>query len=159
MRDDVAVLISRAKARGAAFRIRDGRVEVQGLAHLPEELAGELEAFKGDVLRHLVSQDETAVREKAPLLAWAAGLAEQNTVLSSPVRYVEAKSRVVATRRPSWYAVHYLNIMTHGRLQRTLAGWGRANSVWWQEREDEAMQALTALKGAMESQGRVSVRS
>ena len=148
MRDDVAVLISRAERRGAAFRVREGQVEVCGLDRLPEELIDELQGQKAKVLRHLSHSERLATSKgHAHLFSWATELAEMDMVLFDPVRYTEAPERIVTTRQASWYAAHYLNLISDSRIQLTRRDcW---TPEYWRDRQEEAMGALEALRGAM----------
>ena len=88
--------------------------------------------------------------EQESLLAWAAEVAEEGTELQWEVSYVEAPLRKVTTDRVSWYAGHYLTTIAQARLSQATSGWGRWTPQWWKEREDEALGALRALRGALE---------
>lgn len=126
MRNDIAVLITRAEARGVVLRVREGQVEARGLECLPQQLADELRVHKADVLRHLFNQENWAASEGTTrLLAWAAELAEHDLELSSPVTYEECSTQTVTTGRASWYAAHYLTIIFNARLQQETESCGR----------------------------------
>ena len=153
MRSDVAVLITRAEGKGAAFRVREGQVEIRGLERLPQELVDELRTHKGDVLEHLSEEKRQEMDpQTSHLLAWASELAEQALVLPEPVTYVEAPKRTVSTTRVSWYAAHYLRTVSYARLQQEIGGWGHWTPEWWREREEEALGALAVLREALEQQ-------
>ena len=47
---------------------------------------------------------------------------------------------------------HYLTTIAQARLSVATGGWGRWTPQWWKEREDEALGALRALRGALEEQ-------
>ena len=90
--------------------------------------------------------------EQESLLAWAAEIAEEGTELQLEVSYVEAPLRRVTTDRVSWYAGYYLTTIAQARLSQAAGRWGRWTPQWWKEREDEALGALRALRGALEEQ-------
>ena len=156
MRNDIAVLITRAEAKGAALRIRMGQVEVRGLERLPKQLAEDLRTHQAEVREHLSRQETVSVPEEvAHLLAWASELAEQELILERSVTYVETPARTVTTDQASWYAAHYLNSISHARGQQQSRGWGGLTTAWWKEREQDAFEALERLREAMTVQSQV----
>jgi hypothetical protein len=86
------------------------------------------------------------------LLAWASEIAQQDLVLPMPVRYLEAPLRTVTTHRVSYYANLYLREISYARLQQRTGGWGRFTSEWFKEQERGAIQALAALREAIQTQ-------
>lgn len=112
---------------------------------------------RGDAAREAVSD----VNETSPqlwighgartdhLLAWAAELAEQDVVLKKPVSFVEAPLRRVTTDRASDHANRYLRVVAAARIRQESGGHPPYTGSWWQERADEAMGALAAMREAM----------
>lgn len=150
MKDDVAVLITRAETKGVAFRLTDGNVEVFGIEDLPSDLLEELRSQKNAIAQHL-SEQKRLVNDSDvdALFAWASALAEKETTLNEAICYIEAPQRTINTVRVSWYAVHYLRIISSAHIENAVGGWGMFTAEWWSEREQEAISALTALKEAM----------
>ena len=102
MKDDVAVLITRAEVKGVAFRLTDGNVEVSSINDLPSDLLEELRSQRTAIAQHLSEQDHQANNPDVDaLFTWASELAEQEMTLTDAVCYIEAPQRTVNTTRVS----------------------------------------------------------
>ena len=152
MRDDLAVVITRVEARGAALRVRGDRLEVQGLERLPQDLIEELKLRKSDVVKHLAECG--AKRRRTPqLLAWASEFAEQDLTLEKPVHFTDVPRHSVSTMHPSWYATQYLRTIVLARQQQRTRRWCHWTPEWWKEHEEEGMEALDRLRRALVRSG------
>ena len=139
------------RARTAGLRVHaDGETLIIRGPRRAEHVARELLQHKAEVLGQLRgwSTPEPEVRN---LLAWASELAEQALELDSPVDYMEARARHVTTDQISWYASRYLRTIATARLytQHPRLCFGLGTPEWWQERQQEAMEALAAMKEAL----------
>ena len=113
----------------------------------PDDFVETLRKHKAEVMAYLRE------RGQADLLAWASHLADDDMTLSEPIKFVEVPSRTVTTCRVSWYASHYLGVIAYSRLEQGNKGWGIFEPSWWQEREQEALNALTNLRDALAKLG------
>ena len=139
------------RARTAGLRVHaDGETLIIRGPRQAEHVALELLQHKAEVLRQLRGWS-TPEPEAQNLLAWASELAEQALELSTPVEYVEAPARHVTTDRVSWYASRYLRTVVEARhhQQNPSLCSGQWTPEWWQERQQEAMGALAALRTAV----------
>jgi hypothetical protein len=98
-------------------------------------------------------EEALAELERQELLAWASELAEQEVVLPKPLTYVEAPLRTITTKHISRYAAIYLRSLLLAQSNKRTGGWGTFTHAWWQRQEQEALQALLALREAMQDQG------
>ena len=94
-------------------------------------------------------EEHLATLEHQALLAWASELADRDLELPQSITYGEASFREVITTRVSYYAAHYLWMITYARLQQRAGGWGGFTSKWWNKCEEQAFCALSALRNAM----------
>jgi hypothetical protein len=150
---DALELISQAQSLGTRIW-RDGEhLELDAPADFPEELVELLRSHKAAVLQSLAGDGwQPSVCDIPQLLAWASELAEQEVVLPEPVTYVEAPLRTISTPRVSYYAALYLREISYARLQQRTGGWGCFTSEWFKEQERGAIEALAALREAIQTQ-------
>jgi hypothetical protein len=150
---DALELINQAQSLGARIW-RDGEhLELDAPADFPEELVELLRCHKAAVLQALAGKGRKhSVYEIPRLLAWASELAEQELVLPRPVTYVETPLRTITTPRVSYYAALYLREISYTRLQQRTGGWGRFTTERFKEQDRGAIQALAALREAIQTQ-------
>ena len=145
----VSQLINEARYLGAQFGVKNERVTISARVPLPASLVEKLREHRSEVQAILETGKELSHVEIADLMAWAWELSEQYLDLTNPVRYLEAAERTITTERVSWYATHYLRNIAYARLNQKHLGWSPWTSLWWQEREEEALNALGALRAAI----------
>ncbi len=156
----VETIIRQAHDLGITLRVAGDRIEYAPRASAPGDFVEALRRQKAEVIAFITQQGATAgVSPEAALLSWASELAEQDSVLSEPVQFVEAPLRTISTGRVSWYAAQYLRTITFARQERQLGGWGRWTPTWWKQREQEALGALAALRDALSDHGRGEVQT
>ena len=145
-------IVERARTLGITLSAAGGRLRYALKSKAPFDLVEALREHKQELLSYLDHEPAfPATREVEHLLAWASELGEQVVVLKRPICFTEAPLRRVTTERVSYYAAHYLRIVTHARLQQRTRGTGRFLPAWWREREQDAVYALEQLKLAMET--------
>jgi hypothetical protein len=142
-------IVQRARELGITLIVVGDRIRYTPKSITPDDLVEELREHKPEVMSYLRQIGQ--IQGLPDVLDWASHLAEDNITLSSPVRYVEVQPRTVTTCRVSWYATHYLGEIAYSRLEQGNEGWGIFEPSWWQEREQEALNALTNLRNAMTS--------
>ena len=118
---------------------------------VPPDLATMVRDRKAELMTYLSQQSESPPADPSTgeLLAWASELAEQDLVIREPISYVEVPLRTVTTSRVSYQASHYLHTIASARLYQERGSWGAWTSDWWRQREEEAVQALSALRAAV----------
>ena len=149
---EAETLIRQCMDSGADLVPEGGRLRARGWSKLTPTLQSGLSRHKKAVIECLGSQWTCAERE-SKLFAWASELAERDLVLSSAVSYVEAPRRRVTTERISGYAAHYLQAIAFTCMNQIVGGSGIWTTKWWEDREDEAMAALRALRSAVAKAG------
>jgi hypothetical protein len=87
------------------------------------------------------------------LLAWAAHAAEVGLTLPEVVQFWETPLRQITTAQVGRYCRDQLKYLSLDRSNRATGGWGRFTPDWWRGMEAEALQALSALKTAMDETG------
>jgi hypothetical protein len=143
-------ILRRALELGIRLEVAGDRIRYAPKSIAPEDFVASLREHKPEILRYLSGNRQRSDLEGEPgLLAWAAQLAEENTVLDRPVEFVEAPLRVITTTRVSHYAAQYLKTISRARLEQPAGGWGIFTPQWWREREEEALGALASLRQAM----------
>jgi replicative DNA helicase len=169
-------IVEQARVLGITLWVMDNRIFYAPKSQAPAELVKILRQHKQELLAHLSPQPDVSPQcctqnpqnpqkpdaETSPvgpvapdmehLLAWAAELAEQELVLPRPVSYVEAPLRTISTQRVSYYAALYLREISYARLQQRAGGWGSFTLGWFKEQERGAIEALAALREAMQTQ-------
>jgi hypothetical protein len=141
------VIVQRANELGINLTLHGDRIRYSPKSLTLDDFVETLREHKAEVMSYLRQ------RGQAELIAWASHLAEDNMTLSDPVRYVEVLPRMVTTRRVSWYVSDYLGEIAYSRLEQSNGGWGIFEPSWWQEREQETLNALTNLRNAMNNRG------
>jgi hypothetical protein len=144
-------IVERARVLGVKLSVAGDRIRYAPKSRTPADLVEALRKNKCDLLLYLRKKPEDTTYENRNLLAWASYLAEQDLMFTEPVSYVEAPLRTVTTSRVSWYAARYLASITYARLQQQNGGWGIFTSRWWQDRENEALNALCNLRKVLTS--------
>lgn len=143
-------IVERARLLGVTLTAAGDKIHYAPKSRAPPDLVEALCSNKRDVLLYLNKELDDKTCERKKLLSWAARLAEENLLLSEPVTYAEAPLRTVTTFRISWYADHYLAVVTYARLQQQNGGWGMFTGGWWQNRESDAYNALCNLRNVCE---------
>jgi hypothetical protein len=156
-------LLREARARGATFQvIEEGRLRVQAPSPLPEDLMAELRQHKTRILSLLAGETAASLSERMGqedidrLLAWAAHAAEVGLTLPEVVQFWETSLRQITTAQVGRYCRDQLKYLSLARSNRATGGWGRFTPEWWQGMGAKALQALSAIKAAMEEAGLVS---
>jgi hypothetical protein len=149
-------VLRQARARGATFQVMgSGRIKVQAPSALPDELMEGLRHNKAAVLALLGGEAPNQAEPEAPteMLAWAAQAAESGLILPHPVHFLETQLRPYTTTQVGRYCREKLRYLALARSNRVTGGWGRFTPEWWRDVEAEALQALTALKAAIDEAG------
>jgi hypothetical protein len=121
----------------------------------------ELRQHKTRILSLLAGETATSMPEQMGqedidrLLAWAAHAAETGLTLREPVRFLETPLRPYTTAQVGRYCRDQLKYLSLARSNRVTGGWGRFTPQWWQDMESRALQALSAIKAAMDEAGLV----
>jgi hypothetical protein len=170
---DVSEIVQQAQELGISLVIHGDRILYTPKSRTPIEFVAALRKHKQELLRYLSRQEDDALRVPAQnprnpgkpdsqervenpethhLLAWASELAEQDVRLPKPLTYVEAPLRTITTERVSCYAAVYLRTISLAQSNKRIGGWGTFIHDWWQRQEQEAIQALLALREAMQDQ-------
>lgn len=152
-------LLEDLQAKDICLKVVDDKLWIDApKGKLTPDLRDVLQRHKSDLVAYLRGTPTTAMKaplaelESQQLLAWASELAEQELVLPEPVTYVEAPLRAVTTQRVSYYAALYLREISYARLMQQAGGWGCFTSDWFKEQERGAIEALTALREAIQTQ-------
>ena len=166
---DPQTIVERAKDLGINLTVAGDRIRYAPKSRTPEYLIELLKEHKPELLTflndqlddgpcscapHTKQQANSATLEKeetARLLAWASEIADKNLVLEASLRYLEAPPRTVTTTRISWHAVCQLRTIAFARMNQESGGCCTWESSWWRDREAEAIEALKALREAVDS--------
>ncbi len=144
-------LLRRARARGATFQVMEqGRINVQAPSPLPKGLMEELRQNKAAISALLGGPNPESDDSTAALLAWAAHAAETGLTLAEPVRFLETTLRPYTTTGVGRYCRDQLKYLSAARSNRDTGGWGMFTPAWWTEMEANSIEALTALKAAID---------
>ena len=173
-------ILDRARVLGLTLTVSQGKIRYAPMSCTPVDFLRILQENKQELLAFLSREQDLSpgrctqnpqnpqnsrelqnLRQRsgpdldtpAELLAWATELSNRDIELASPVTYIEAPLRRITTARVSYYVSIYLRTVTSARIHRNSGGWGSWTPQWWQEREDEAIRALTALREAVEATG------
>jgi hypothetical protein len=73
-------------------------------------------------------------------------------VLPNPLTYIEAPLRAITTGRVSHYAAVYLKTISLAHSNKRTGSRRSFTQDWWRRQEQEAIQALLALRRAMQGQ-------
>ena len=96
------------------------------------------------------SLSESGLADREGLLAWANELAEKGLILPAPITFIETPLRQISTVRVSHHALIHLRTIAMAKTNQVTGGWGRFTREWWMGQEQAALQALAALREAME---------
>lgn len=144
-------ILKRLDELGISARASGDKLRVEPGSRVPPELVPEIRQHKQGILELLgvtsLSDDTTH------LLAWAAQAAEAGTVLTEPVHFLETSLRPYTTTQVGRYCREQLRYLALARTNRATGGWGRFTPEWWQEMEAAALQALSAIKAAVDQAG------
>ena len=164
-------IVQQAQELGISLVLRGDRILYTPKSRTPVELVAALREHKQELVRYLSQQEEyasgmpvqdpgisrnsdsqepVAKAETHHLLAWASELAEQDVVLPKPLTYVEAPLHTITTERVPHYAAVYLRSISLAHSNKRTGGSGTLTQDWWRRQEKEAVQALLALREAME---------
>ena len=150
-------LLRQAHAKGATFRVlAESRLKVLAPAPLPDAMMEGLRLQKAAILALLAAETSANLpttleqRDTANLLAWAAQAAEVGLTLPEPVHFLETPLRPFTTTEVGRYCRDHLKLLSLARSNRVTGGWGRFTPEWWIEMEGKTIEALAALKAAIE---------
>ena len=116
----------------------------------------ELRQHKTDIIALLADEpsantlSEVSQGETAKLLAWAAHAAETGKTLLKPVHFLETPLRPYTTAEVGRYCRDRLTCLAMARSNKVTGGWGRFTPEWWNNMEDQSIQALAALKATID---------
>jgi len=150
-------LLRQVRARGATFQVvEESRLKVRASSPLPDGMMEELRQHKTAILALLADEppatalSEVNRGETAKLLAWAAHAAETAITLLEPVHFLETPLRPYTTAEVGRYCRDRLRCLAMARSNKVTGGWGRFTPEWWNDMEDQSIQALTALKATID---------
>ena len=151
-------LLQQARARGATFHVLESsRLKVQAPSPLPADRMAELRLHKTTILS-LLAGDVTpnwpggaARKDTDSLLAWAAEAAETDLTLPEPVQFQETPLRPYTTAEVGIYCRQQLKYLSLARPNQATDGSGRFTREWWTEMKVNSIEALAALKAAIDA--------
>ena len=147
-----AEVIEALQELGVSVKARGDKLLLEPGSKVPPELVRDIRRHKQQILQLLAEptppNDSTQI-----LLSWAAQAAETGLVTHSPVHFLETPLRPYTTTQVGRYCREQLRFLAVARSNRATGGWGRFTPEWWQEMEAETLQALSALKAAMDQAG------
>ena len=150
-------LLRQVRARGATFQVvEESRLKVRASSPLPDGMMEELRQHKTAILALLADGPpanplaEVSQGETAKLLAWAAQAAETGKTLLKPVHFLETPLRPYTTAEVGRYCRDRLRCLAVARSNKVTGGWGRFTPEWWNNMEDQSIQALAALKATID---------
>ena len=146
------VLPQHAEQMGAIFTVTPAGVHVERpQGPLPPDILAALKKYKDEIRAELTKRQYKFVfPHVGPLLNWASNLSEQKRVLHAPVKFLEAPLRPVQVEHVSDYAARQLRTIISARIHTDAGGWDNFTPEWWQDRKDDALAALAALRDALE---------
>ena len=150
-------LLRQVRTRGATFQVvEESRLKVRASSPLPIRIMEELRQHKTDIIALLADEpsantlSEVNQGETAKLLAWAAHAAEVGMTLLEPVHFLETPLRPYTTAEVGRYCRDRLTCLAMARSNKVTGGWGRFTPEWWNDMEDQSIQALAALKATID---------
>jgi hypothetical protein len=147
-----AEVIEILQGLGVKVKAQGGKLLLEPGSRVPSDLVPEIRQHKQEILEMLaeplLADDSTAL-----LLSWASQAAETGLTLGEPVRFQETPLRPYTTAQVGRYCRDQLKYLSLARSNRATGGWGRFTSEWWQDMEARALQALSAIKAAMDETG------
>jgi hypothetical protein len=154
---DAADILQRLQDLGVGVRAEGGNIIVNPASRVPPELKPWIRQQKAAILELLAgpapSPSDADGPDPAGLLAWAARAAEDGLVTPHPVQFLETPLRPYTTTEVGRYCREKLRFLALARSNLVTGGWGRFTPEWWREMEAEALQALSALKAAIDGAG------
>ena len=149
-----AEVIEILQGLGVKVKAQGGKLLLEPGSRVPSDLVPEIRQHKQEILEMLaeplLADDSTAL-----LLSWASQAAETGLTLGEPVRFQETPLRPYTTAQVGRYCRDQLKYLPLARSNRVTGGWGRFTPQWWQDMESRALQALIAIKAAMDEAGLV----
>ena len=153
-------VISRLEGLGVTVTTNGDRIRLDPASKVPAELIDVVRQQKSDLLRYLGRErngngkhqpaSSTECPDVEGLLDWARDLARKDLRLEVPVAFIEGPDVPVWVEKVSAYAAGRLGTIASSRINQTTGGWKPWDAAWWKEREKEALEALKALKEALE---------
>ena len=120
-------------------------------SRVPPELVPDIRRYKPEILHLLAAPINDYENSTQALLAWAAQAAETGLTLPEPVQFLETPLRPSTTAEAGRYCRDHLKYLTLARTNRAHGGWGRFTPEWWTKMESNSLEALAALKTAIEA--------
>ena len=139
----LASLRIRMRAKGDKLLLEPG-------SKVPPELVPDLQRCKLEILQLLTGPPPSFDYATAHLLAWAAHAAEVGLILPEPAHFLETPLRPYTTAEVGRYCRDRLRCLAVAQSNKATGGWGRFTPEWWGEMEVQSIQALTALKSAVD---------
>jgi hypothetical protein len=138
---------------GVSVNARGNKLVLEPGSKVPPDLVRDIRQHKQEILEMLAEpsppDDSTAF-----LLAWATKAAQEGLVIPESIQFLETPLRPYTTAQVGRYCREQLRYLALARSNRVTGGWGRFTPEWWQEMETAALQALSALKTAVDQAGR-----
>jgi hypothetical protein len=151
---DAADILQRLQDLGVGVRAEAGNIIVNPASRVPLDLKPWIRQQKAALLELLAgpapSLSEADGPDLAELLSWAAQAAEEGLVSPQPVHFLETPLRPYTTAQVGRYCREKLRFLAVARSHRVTGSWGRFTPEWWREMQAEALQALCALKAAID---------
>ena len=146
------VLLQQAEQMGATFTVTPAGLHVERpQGPLPPDILAALKKHKDEIRAELTKRQYKFVFPHVErLLNWASNLSEQKRVLHAPVKFLEAPLTPVQVELVSDYAARQLRTIISARIHTDAGGWDNFTPEWWQDRKDDALAALAALRDALE---------
>jgi hypothetical protein len=117
---------------------------------VPPELLPDIRRCKLEILQLLTGDPPGCEGDAARVLAWAAHAAEVGLTLAEPVQFWETPLRQITTAEVGRYCRNHLKYISLARSSRAIGGRDRFPPQWWLEMEVRAIEAIAALKAAVD---------
>jgi hypothetical protein len=147
-----AEVIETLQGLGVSVKAKGGKLLLEPGSKVPPSLVAEIRQHKQEILE-LLAEPLPTDNSTALLLSWASRAAESGLVVTEPVHFLETPLRPYTTTAVGRYCRDQLKYLSLARSNRATGGWGRFTTEWWQEMETRALEALSALKAAMDEAG------
>ena len=147
---DAAQVLEILMSLRISLRAEGNKLLLEPGSKVPPELVPDLQRCKPEILQLLNGPHPSFDYGTTHLLAWAAHAAEVGLTLPEPVLFLETPLRPYTTADVGRYCRDQLTAIAMARSSQVTGGWGRFTPEWWAEIEVQAVDALRALRTAIE---------
>ncbi|HIN06448.1 MAG TPA: hypothetical protein EYM65_09465 [Dehalococcoidia bacterium] len=147
---DAAQVVEALVSLRISVRAKGDKLLLAPGSKVPQELVPDLQRCKLEILQLVTGPPPSFNYATAHVLAWAAHAAETAITLLEPVHFLETPLRPYTTAEVGRYCRDRLRCLAMARSNKVTGGWGRFTPEWWNDMEDQSIQALTALKATID---------